>query len=260
MASEDSVRAGDTVLVIDEKGKKWMVRVESDKRLGTHRGEVDLEGLIGLRYGSSIKTHMGEKLWVLRPTVEDFMMKARRPTQIVYPKDLGFLIVRSGVRSGCRVAEAGTGSGVLTALLAWMVQPDGHVFSYDVREEFIRIAEKNLRRMGLIKYVVFKVKNVVEGIDERNLDAVYLDFDQPWKAVECAHEALRGGGTLSIITPTYNQAERVVSALNGRFINIETIEVLLRKILVRPGKTRPASRMIGYTALLTTGRKILGDG
>lgn len=257
MESDDLIKAGDQVLLIDEKGKTWLVRVDVERKISTHRGELKLGELIGLGFGSPVETHIGRKMWVLRPSIEDFIMKARRPTQIVYPKDLGFLVVRSGVRSGCRVAEAGTGSGVLTTLLAWIVQPEGHIYSYDVREEFIKVAQRNLEKAGLAGLVTFKVKSVVDEIDETGLDAVFLDFDAPWMAVENVYEALRGGGIISIITPTYNQAERTVSALADRFIDVETVEISLRRILVRPGKTRPAARMIGYTALLTTARKIL---
>ena len=165
--------------------------------------------------------------------------------------------VKSGIKSGSIVVEAGTGSGALTSLLAWIVRPNGHVYSYEIRDEFIKIAKENLSKADLLQYVTIKRGDVLEGIDERNVDAVFLDIGEPWRAVDVAYDALKGSGFLGIITPTYNQAERVIEAMRDKFIDVETVEIFLRKMLVRPGRTRPNMRMIGFTALLTTGRKIL---
>lgn len=255
-AMRQVINSGDLVLLIDSKGRKWLIKALEGKRISLDIGELELGELIGSSYGEAVKTHLGHKLWALKPSLEDLIMKYKRPTQIIYPKDLGYLAVKSGIGPGSRVVEAGTGSGALTTLLAWMVQPNGHVYSYEVRREFIEVALENLNKAGLEKYVTIKNKNVVEGIEEREVDAVFLDFDEPWKAIKHAYEALKGGGFIAVITPTFNQAEKVVEEMRGRFIDIETVEIFLRRILIRPGKSRPHARMIGYTALLTTAKKV----
>jgi len=257
MKEQPEITSGETVLLIDKRGRKWLVIAQKGRKFSLDVGEIDLEDLIGKTPGSSITTHLGKKLWILRPTLEDLIMKYRRPTQIIYPKDLGYLLIKSGIGRGSIVVEAGTGSGVLTTVLAWIVHPEGHVYSYEVREEFIEIAKRNLERSNLLEYVTIKQADVTQGIEEKNVDAVFLDFGEPWKAIDTAYDALKGGGVIAVITPTYNQAEKVVEAMGDRFIDIETVEIFLRKILVRKGKTRPNTRMIGYTALLTTGRKVL---
>ncbi len=254
---KDVVEEGKYILLIDTRAKRWLLRVERGAKLSTHRGEIDVGGMVGMPYGSSTKTHLGETIWIMKPTIEDFIMKARRPTQIIYPKDMGFLILRSGVKSGSVVVEAGSGSGALTSFLAHTVQPDGHVYSYEVNKKFAEIVIKNLSKANLERFVTIKIASVFEGIDEKGVDGVFLDMGEPWKAIDHGHKALRGSGLISVITPTYNQAERTVDTMSGRFADVETVEIFYRKILVRSGKTRPSTSMIGYTALLTTGRKIL---
>lgn len=252
----DIVAEGDPVILLDKRGKKWLVTAGSGKS-GLDIGNIDLKELVGKRWGDRIDTHLGEPVWVLKPTLEDFIMKYQRPTQIVYPKDLGFIFIRSGIKCGSVVVEAGTGSGALTTLLAWAVHPEGHVYSYEIREDLIEVAKRNLERAGMLRYVTIKNKDISSGIDERDVDAIFLDLGDPWKAVDPAYDALKGGGSLVVITPTYNQAEKVIEKMKGNFVDIETVEIFLRRILVRPGKTRPDTRMVAFTALITTGRKIL---
>ncbi|MFQ5872158.1 MAG: tRNA (adenine-N1)-methyltransferase, partial [Candidatus Geothermarchaeales archaeon] len=255
---KSKVEPGDTLLLIDSKGKKWMVQASLRRTLSTHRGEISLQELIGTPYGASVRTKIGERVWLARPTCEDFIMKSRRPTQIVYPKDMGILLTRSGIGPGSLVVEGGTGSGALATLLAWFVRPNGHVFSYETRRDFIETAARNLGRAGLLDYVTLKEGDVTAGVDEADAQAFFLDIGDPWRAIPVAHRSLIGGAVLSVITPTYNQVEKTAESMKGMFTDIQTVEILMRNVLVRRGRTRPGSRMIGHTAFLTTGRKTVG--
>lgn len=254
---ENKVEPGDTLLLIDSKGKKWMVQASLGRTLSTHRGEISLQELIGTPYGASVRTKIGERVWLARLTCEDFIMKSRRPTQIVYPKDMGILLTRSGIGPGSLVVEGGTGSGALATLLAWFVRPNGHVFSYETRRDFIETATRNLGRAGLLDYVTLKEGDITAGVDEADAQAFFLDIGDPWRAIPAAHRSLIGGAVLSVIMPTYNQVEKTAESMKGMFTDIQTVEILMRNVLVRRGRTRPGSRMIGHTAFLTTGRKTI---
>ncbi|MFQ6011677.1 MAG: tRNA (adenine-N1)-methyltransferase, partial [Nitrososphaerales archaeon] len=178
--------------------------------------------------------------------------------QIVYPKDMGLIALKTGIGPGSKVVEAGAGSGALTMFLAHLVRPDGHVFTFEIRSEFLPIVERNLEKAGLSKYVTLKNLDAVEGLDVKSADVAIIDVGDPWSLVGPMNDALAGGGRIAALTPTMNQLERLVGELvRNNFKLIESMEVMVRGIEARPNKTRPEMRMIGHTAYITTARKAL---
>jgi tRNA (adenine57-N1/adenine58-N1)-methyltransferase len=244
------------VLVYRDRKYKWLIRPSETPKLHTHLGILDCEQLVGKDYGISVLTSLNDELRILRPTIEDIVMKFARGTQVIYPKDLAPIVFRCGVHSGSRVFEAGTGSGSATAALAYAAMPGGHVYTYDKNEEFQRIARRNLERFGLSEFVTLKLKDAKEGIDEREMDAALLDLGDPWELVGEVRRCLKPSGMLAAVTPTMNQAERLVEKMKEEgFIWIDTVEILMRHIEARVGMTRPSNAMIGHTAYLNFGRK-----
>lgn len=252
-----TVATGDLALLYLSPRKTWLVRIHEKGSLHTHVGYLQFDSVIGKRYGSQLTTSLGRALWILRPTIEDFVMKGERRTQVIYPKDMGLIVVKMGVSSGFVVLEIGTGSGAMTTVLANLVRPDGRIYSYEMREEFIEIAKKNLGRAGLLDFVTVNLKDAREGVDVEDADAAVIDVGDPWNVLNPVWRALKGGAVISAITPTANQAEKLVIELEKTgFVNIETVEILLRGLEARMGMTRPSSRMIGHTAYLTFARKV----
>jgi len=245
----------DVLLYLDER-RNYLVRVRSGQDFHTDRGFIRLGDLVRLPYGSRVKTSTGSEFTVLRPSIRDYVMKAGRATQIMYPKDIGIALVYLGVGPGSRVVEAGTGSGALTSALAYYVRPTGRVFSYEVRPEFTERARRNLERAGLLEFVELKSGDITARIDERDVDAVIFDLATPWLGVGRAYEALRGGGGFASFSPTVEQVVKTVEAMRDcGFVCVETIECILRRIKVKAGETRPETLMIGHTGYLTFGRK-----
>jgi len=254
--NKDRIKDGDYVLLYYNRGKKFLVKVVSGEKIHTHKGIVDCDSIIGRNYGDFIKTHVGEEFILSKPIFPDFLAKFKRTTQVIYPKDLALIIFLSGVGPGSIVVEAGTGSGFLTATLAYYVRPKGKVYSYEVRREFLEIAKRNLELCGLLDYVVLKHKNIIDGIDEENVDAVILDMPNPWDVVEHAKNALKHGGVFVSFLPTINQVEKVVEKLREKnFIEILSLESFLRKIKVKRGETRPETFMVAHTGYLVFARK-----
>jgi tRNA (adenine57-N1/adenine58-N1)-methyltransferase len=161
------------------------------------------------------------------------------------------------IEPGQTVLEAGIGSGSLTIALASAVGPQGKVISYDIREEFIEHAMKNLRQSGLSQYVTTKLKDVTEGIDEHDLDAIILDIPNPWAAVEHAWNGLKVGGYLCTYSPLISQVEQTVRAIEQHpFIECKTYENIQREMVVSKHGTRPSFDMLGHTGYLTFARKV----
>jgi len=255
------ISEGDEVLFITQRGKRYLVEVRRGRRFHSSEGYVDLDRVIGKPYGSRIRTNTGSVWVAARPLILDHALNFPRVTQIVYPKDLGYIVLMSGVRCGSRVVEGGTGAGVLTAMLAYYVAPMGKVYSYDVDEEHLRNAEKQLERVGLREFVELRHGDLTERIYEEGVDAVILDIPTPWLAVANAKRALRDGGMLVSISPTIEQVIETVEALRGEgFADITTVELLLRTLRVKRGMTRPEHLMHAHTVYITTARKAYKEG
>jgi tRNA (adenine57-N1/adenine58-N1)-methyltransferase len=252
------IGVGDYVLLYLDVRRTYMVKMEAEKTFHTHKGFIKLDELIGKEFGETVKTSLGFEFTALEPLLTDYMMKSSRKTQITYPKDAALIVMFSGIGSGSRVVESGTGTGALTTALAHYVKPEGKVYSYEMREEFQRAAEKNLKRAGLLDFVELKSRDVTTGFDERDVDTVVLDLAVPWLVVPHAYEALKASGTIVSFSPTIDQVVKATEALKEHgFVCIETIECLMRGMQVERGKTRPQTLMTGHSGYITYARKAL---
>ena len=250
---------GDYILLYLTQRKTYLVKVEAGKSFHTHKGFIKFDDLIGKEYGSKVPSSLGVEFAVLKPLLRDFVMKSVRKTQITYPKDIALIVMFSGIGPGSLVVEAGTGTGALTTALAHYVKPDGKVYSYEIREEFLKTAEKNLKRVGLIDFVELKNKDITIGIDESDIDSVILDLATPWLVVPHAYDALKSCGTVVSFSPTIDQVVKTVEALNENgFVDMETVECLMRGMQIERGKTRPQTLMTAHTGYLTFARKAMG--
>jgi len=247
---------GDLVLLWLEDDVSYMVEVKPDKKQSIHKGRpLEVGEWIGQEFGTVIDCQHANAT-LLRPSPEDLMMKTMRESGIVYPKDAGFFMLRAGISPGCKVMEVGTGSGALSVILANAVGPTGHIHTYDVRDDLPQTARKNLTRAKLLDRVTFHQRARGAAFEEKDFDAVVLDIPTPWEEIENVKASLNGGGVLISLNPTYNQIERVAEKLkDARFIRIDACEILLRQILARHGRTRPAQRMVGHTEFIVSATK-----
>ncbi|MFH1906511.1 MAG: methyltransferase domain-containing protein, partial [Chloroflexota bacterium] len=178
-------------------------------------------------------------------------------TQIMYPKDIGFILTSMSIGPGQRVMEAGTGSGSMTIALAYAVGPQGQVISYEVRPDMQNLARKNLERLGLDGRVEFKLRDIAEGLDETDVDAFFLDVPNPYDYILQVRAALKPGGFFCGLVPTVNQVTQLLQALRqGRFAFIEVCELLLRYYKPEPSRLRPTDRMVAHTGFLIFARRV----
>ncbi len=250
------IREGDLILLVVPEGAHYLLRAE-DRTFHTHRDYVALGEFIGKPYGTRVPGAQGTPFYAVRPTLHDHLMKLRRATQIIYPKEIGIILLKLDVGPGKTVLECGTGSGALTTALAHAVGPEGRVITYEREERFRELARENLRRAGLEGRVIFKGE-VVEGFEEEEaVDAVFLDLREPWELLPAAWRALRGGAPFGALVPTVNQVSRLLSSLAELpFVGLEVQEILQRFYKVNPERLRPEDRMVAHTGYLIFARKV----
>jgi tRNA (adenine57-N1/adenine58-N1)-methyltransferase len=231
---------GDVVLLLSRDRKSFVFTLQPGAELQSHRGIVAHDDLIGQSWGQRVQSHLGYEFTLLRPSTDELVRHIRRNTQIVYPKDAGYILLKLGIRPGCRVT--------------------GKVYSYENRPEMQAQAERNLARVGLDRYVAFKLRDVAEGFDEIGADALFLDLPAPWDYLDQAAAALSNGAFLGCILPTTNQVSQLLFALQTEpFAMVEVEELILRPYKPVPARLRPQDRIIGHTGFLIFARKLVDD-
>ena len=250
-------QAGDLVQLVGLRHKSFIFPLQPGGDFHTHRGILQHDDLIGLPWGTQVFSHLGAPFFLLQPSLADLLLDLKRNTQILYPKDIGFILITMGIGSGQKVIEAGTGSGSMTIALAHAVGADGSVVSYEQREEMQNLARKNITRIGLASRVDFKLRDIQEGFDETDADAFFLDVPNPYDYISQVRAALKPGGFFCGIVPTVNQAEILLRVLRrNKFAFLEMCEVLLRYYKPEPDRLRPTDRMVAHTGFLIFGRRI----
>jgi tRNA (adenine57-N1/adenine58-N1)-methyltransferase len=250
-------QAGDLAMLIGLRHKHFIVTLTPNAELHTHRGILNHSDLIGTAWGSQVFSHIGSPFFLLQPALADLLIDLPRNTQIMYPKDIGFILVSMGIGPGQRIIEAGTGSGSMTIALAYAVGDQGKVISYEQRQEMQNLARKNLGRLGLESHVDFKLRDISKGFDESDVDAFFLDVPNPYDYINQVRDALKPGGFFCGLIPTTNQAVTLLQALRrAGFAFIEVCEILLRYYKPEPNRLRPTDRMVAHTGYLVFGRRI----
>ncbi|MDO5537319.1 MAG: tRNA (adenine-N1)-methyltransferase, partial [Desulfovibrionaceae bacterium] len=242
---------GSLVLFVTPKGKRYLKRLVSGERWQSHDGEVAYDDVAKVSFGDVITTSLGRPVQVQDVTLQDLLKGIKRQTQIIYPKDTAYICMRLGAGPGRLICEAGCGSGGLTLAFSWFCGPTGRVVSHDAREEFAKLARRNLEWAGLGENVEINVRDVAEGFCVSGADALFLDVRTPWDYLENAVKAVRPGAMLGFLLPTAVQVSELLKGLErGPFDNIEVQELLLRDWKPVADRLRPNDRMIAHTGFL----------
>jgi tRNA (adenine57-N1/adenine58-N1)-methyltransferase len=251
---------GDLAQLISAQDKRFLIRLAPGGDLQTHRGILKHDDLIGLKWGSRVLSHLGSPFTLLQPSLVDVLQETKRNTQIMYAKDISFALMMMDIYPGRQVVEAGTGSGALTTALAFMVGSTGHIISYEARPEMQKLAVKNISRLGLADRVTFKLRDIAEGFDETNIDALFLDVPNPQDYMAQVRKALKPGGFFGSILPTTNQVQLLLVALHReQFAFVEVCEIMLRHYKANPTRLRPTDRMVAHTGYLIFARPVTAE-
>jgi len=241
-------------VLITSEGKKFFVK-DTNKDFHTQFGFIKKRDLT--KDGKKLKTNTNKEMFIISPRFIDYYKKIKRSAQIIPLKDIGSIITETGINSKSKIVEAGSGSGALACFLTHIAK---EVTTYEIRDDFYKIVQENLRFLGL-KNVKIKKKSIYEGIDEKNIDVIILDLPEPWKAINSVNKALNIGSFLVNYSPTIPQVMDFVDKIkeNGCFVYLKTIEIIEREWDIEARKVRPKSQSIGHSGFLTFVRKVLKE-
>jgi tRNA (adenine57-N1/adenine58-N1)-methyltransferase len=252
-------RAGEKVLLIDAKERRYLITLAEGAEFHSHTGFLSHDDLIGAEEGLTLRTTRNSRYSAFRPTLADFILKMPRGAQVIYPKDLGAILLMADIFPGARVLESGVGSGALSMT---MLRAGADIVGYELRDDFAERAKANVDGfLGPDAADRFRVelRNCYDGIDESDLDRVVLDLPEPWQVVKHAERALHPGGILVAYTPSILQAARLREVLEtSAFSMTQTMEVLHRTWHIEGQAVRPDHRMVGHTGFLTSARLLVG--
>ena len=251
---------GDVAIVYDRRQRRYRVALRPGALVETHLGYVRHDEIIGRREGFFLVTNKGHRLFVARPSFADAVRELPRQSQVIYPKDLGALLMHADVYPGARVVEVGLGSGAASAALLRAVGPEGSLVTYEVRADVVEASRRNVAELapGADNHRIVVADAYAEGIGAGEIDRVVSDVPEPWRLLESAADALRTGGVFAAYLPTVLQVHEFVMRLSRdeRWHMPETVEVLERPWRFSETSARPEHRMVGHTGFITTARRV----
>lgn len=246
---------GERILLLDSKDRRYLVTLSQGGEFHTHSGPVNHDLLIGSEEGSVVRSSRGARYLAVRPTLAEVVLKMPRGAQVIYPKDLGPLLMLADIFPGARVLESGLGSGALSMAL---LRAGADITGYEIREDFAERAQANVAGFlgaGVLERYHVEVRDAYQGIDAADLDRVVLDLPEPWQVLAAATDALRSGGIIVSYLPSITQVVTFREGLGAHgFGMAETIEVLNRSWHVEGQAVRPDHRMVAHTGFLTAAR------
>jgi len=251
------IATGELVLLISPEGKRYLRTLEPTHTFHTHAGILKMDEVAQAGFGGITRTHKGCPFRILRPTLYDCIKGVNRITTIMYPKEIGYVLLKLGVGPGRRILETGSGSGGLTTALAWMVGDTGRVYTCERREEFSMRAKENLTRNGLAHRVEFFAQDIAEGFPDaaQNADALFLDVREPWEYLPQAAKIVCPGAPVGFLLPTVTQVSDLLRGLErSDFEDVEVLEILVRRYKTVPDRLRPEDRMVAHTGFLIFAR------
>lgn len=251
------IAQNERVLLLDKDGNLFL-GMAGQGILNTAKGSLDMRQVTGREYGESLKTSQGSDVKIIKVRFSDIFSGIVRGPQIILLKDAGIIAAYVGLSPGDVVVEGGTGSAAMTIFLANSVRPHGKVYTYEVRQDFIELASRNIDASGLKDFIIQRNKSLYEGIDERDVDVIVLDVPQPWKVLPHAEKALRPGGYFVSYIPTVDQVEMLGVEMQNftSFAEFRAIEIIQRDYQVRAGATRPQTKGLMHTGFMCFARRI----
>lgn len=253
------LQPGDSVLFVDQKEREYIRILHPGSIIALRGGNIPAEQFIGLVEGSVVQVGQGERFRLLRPTYARLIPNLPRQAQVIYPKDIGPILLWGDVFPGARVLEVGSGPGALSIALLRAIGPEGRLLTVDIRTDHCKMARNNVRRfIGATPNWIVAQTDAYQGLPIREVDRVLVDLPEPWQVLPHAREVVRPGGVLVGYLPTVLQVKELVDALHADpgFACVEVMENMLRFWHVKDRSIRPEHRMVAHTGFIIVARRV----
>lgn len=255
-------KEGDIVEIIDNKERRFILKLKKDEIFHFHYGHIEHNDIIGKRGGVQIKTSKGANVFVFPVKKSTYILHMKRGAQIIYPKDIGSIIIHGDIHEGLKIFEAGGGSGALSIYLLSIIGKRGKLVTYEIREDFLKILEENVKKYfgTLPKNFILRKRDIYkDGLEksDKNFDRAILDLPEPWNAIKNVDKGLKKGGILISYNPTIQQIIKFKEELMklGNYYFEGMYEILERRWKVEEKSTRPLDRMVAHTGFFIVARK-----
>ena len=160
-------------MILDERGKKYLLK--EDCEFQSDLGIVTKEQIANCEIGDELKSHLDHTFKIVKPTVNDFIDLMDRRCSILVKKDIGTVLAYTGLGSGDRVVDSGTGAGAIALNFGNVVGDTGKVYTYEIREDFAKVAQKNIETFG-INNIEVKNKDIIDQAEIAYRVAKKLNF------------------------------------------------------------------------------------
>ncbi|MCW1294127.1 MAG: methyltransferase domain-containing protein [Candidatus Parvarchaeota archaeon] len=236
-------------------GENAVISAEEGKDINTEFGIIYANKLKGKKPGSLIKTHKGVPFIIVEPSSMDLFRKFVRSPQIITLKDLGSIIAYTGINSKSKILDAGTGSGFAACILSTIAKK---VVSYEIREDFAKIAEKNKALFHANNLKIIK-GDVGSALKEKGFDVALLDLPEPHKVIGGIKEHVKVGGYIVCYLPSTIQVEKLLRSIPEDLKVVKLLQnlELQWKADIESDILRPESSGITHTAFVIILRRYL---
>lgn len=266
MAYSGPFQYGDRVQLTDAKRRHFTLYLKEGNKFHSHHGIVEHDDIVGMEEGSVVNSSLGSPFLMFRHLMVDHVLSMPRGAQVIYPKDAAQILIEGDIFRDAKVLEAGAGSGALSMALLRAVGPEGHVYSYELRDDHIGYAIDNVKeyfgeqpewwspRLG-------DFRELTPEATDGPVDRVILDMLEPWEMLQTVKNMLVPGGVFITYVATVPQLMKVMEGIREQkcFTEPRAWESLVRDWKVEGLATRPEHRMNAHTAFLIMTRR-LADG
>lgn len=251
---------GERVTLTDPKGRRHSLVLVPGKSFHTTKGGLPHNSMIGHPEGIVVTTVGGLKFLVMRPLLSEYTTTMPREAAVIYPKDAAQILMWADIFPGARVLEAGVGSGGLSLSLLRAVGPTGKLFSYERREDFARVAQRNVENFLGRSHPAWTITvgDLVQEIRDEPVDRVILDMLAPWDCIDAVSEVLEPGGVLCCYVATTTQLGRVADTLrvHGGWTEPHLTETSIREWHAEGLAIRPGHGSSPHTGFLAISRRL----